>query len=72
MLFKRFNWLLLTLFNFFSVEGEQVSEEENSGDDEDLSILHDADNPTSSIIGKRKTAKKKNLLQPRWDTKINS
>jgi len=51
--------------DYVPVEGEQVSEEENSGDDEDLSILHDADNPTSSIIGKRKTAKKKNLLQPR-------
>lgn len=47
-------------------EGEQVSEEENSGDEEDLSLLHDdAVEPKSPLKKKSAKVKKKNLIPSR-------
>lgn len=52
-------------FDYVPTDGEKVSEEENSGDEEDLSILHDGDN-TAKVTGKRKkTGKKDNSTESR-------
>ena len=52
---------------FIISDGEKVSEEENSGDEEDLSILHDGDN-TAKVTGKRKkTGKKDNSTESRYN-----
>ncbi|XP_005109892.1 craniofacial development protein 1 [Aplysia californica] len=53
--------------DYVPTDGEQVSEEENSGDEEDLSLLNDGDESQGNkVAGKRKkTGKKKNAIESR-------
>ncbi|CAL1544820.1 unnamed protein product [Lymnaea stagnalis] len=52
--------------DYIPSEGEQVSEEDNSGDEEDLSVLHDGDtSPTKGSSKKKNTTKAKNIIGAR-------
>lgn len=51
--------------DYVPTDGEQVSEEENSGDEEDLSVLHDGDNIVKSTGKRKKTGKKQTTVESR-------